>query len=205
MVVPERGGFSHERGAHVGYEPLIRERGSGHKAWIFSLSSSLLSSLELSDANVYGPQIRARLGTASHFCEVVILKFRTAPIGAALSLRNLRVTRRGAHSSPRSTNAGKGHSLPPHPKNQPPPHYNPQPPATPQHLRILVYLVIYDSGQVSLVHLLLSRHLSQRGPIKNVLKELSTRTPHRHTRTYHARVLKGVNSFKNAFKGDLYF
>jgi len=34
-------------------------------------SSLLLSSLELSDAKVYEPSIRARLGTAAHFCEVV--------------------------------------------------------------------------------------------------------------------------------------
>ena len=34
----------------------------------------------------------------------------------------------------------------------------------PVYLRILAYLVIYDSGQVSLEHLLLSRHPSQRGP-----------------------------------------
>jgi len=34
----------------------------------------LLSSLELSDSKVYEPQIRALLGTASHFCEVVVLK-----------------------------------------------------------------------------------------------------------------------------------
>ena len=33
-------------------------------------SSLLLSSLELSDANVYEPQIRALLGTASHFNDV---------------------------------------------------------------------------------------------------------------------------------------
>ena len=34
-------------------------------------SSSLLSSLELSDTQVYEPYIRARLGTAAHFCEAV--------------------------------------------------------------------------------------------------------------------------------------
>jgi len=28
----------------------------------------------LSDTNVYEPQIRARLGTAAHFCEVVVLR-----------------------------------------------------------------------------------------------------------------------------------
>ena len=40
------------------------------------LSSVLLSSLELRDTKVYEPQIRALLGTASHFCEVVVLKLR---------------------------------------------------------------------------------------------------------------------------------
>jgi len=34
----------------------------------------LLSSLELSDTQVYEPYIRALLGTDSHFCEVVVLK-----------------------------------------------------------------------------------------------------------------------------------
>ena len=49
-------------------------------AAVLSSSNLLLSSLELSDAQVYEPQIRARLGTASHFCEVVVLKLRTVPI-----------------------------------------------------------------------------------------------------------------------------
>ena len=43
----------------------------------YLLFSVLLSSLELSDAKVYEPQIRALLGTASHFCEAVVLKLRT--------------------------------------------------------------------------------------------------------------------------------
>ena len=30
------------------------------------------------------PQIRARLGTAAHFCEVVVLRLRTVPIGQVL-------------------------------------------------------------------------------------------------------------------------
>jgi len=34
-------------------------------------------SLKLSDTRVYAPQIRALLGTDSHFCEVVVLKLRT--------------------------------------------------------------------------------------------------------------------------------
>ena len=39
------------------------------------LSSSLLpASPELSDTRVYRPDIRALLGTAAHFCEVVVLK-----------------------------------------------------------------------------------------------------------------------------------
>ena len=37
-------------------------------------SSLLLSNLELSDTKVYAPEIRPRLGTAAHFCEVVVLK-----------------------------------------------------------------------------------------------------------------------------------
>ena len=39
-----------------------------------SSSSLLLSSLELSDTTLYEPQIRARLGTTAHFCEVVVLR-----------------------------------------------------------------------------------------------------------------------------------
>ena len=35
-----------------------------------SLSSLLLPNLELSDTKVYEPSIRARLGTAAHFCDV---------------------------------------------------------------------------------------------------------------------------------------
>jgi len=46
---------------------------------VSSSSSVLLSSLELSDTKVYEPYIRALLGTASHFCEVVVLKLRTVP------------------------------------------------------------------------------------------------------------------------------
>ena len=42
-----------------------------------SSSSSLsLSSLEVSDTQVYGPGMRASLGTAAHFCQVVVLKLR---------------------------------------------------------------------------------------------------------------------------------
>ena len=38
---------------------------------------ALLSSLELSDTEVYEPQIRALLGAASDFCEVAVSKLRT--------------------------------------------------------------------------------------------------------------------------------
>ena len=47
-----------------------RQRG----ALIFFL---LLSNLELNDTKVYEPEIRTLLGTASHFCAVVVLKSRT--------------------------------------------------------------------------------------------------------------------------------
>ena len=39
-----------------------------------SLSSSLLSSLELSGTKIYEPYIRDLLGTAPHFCQVVVLE-----------------------------------------------------------------------------------------------------------------------------------
>ena len=42
-----------------------------------SSSSLLLSSLELSDTQFHEPWIRDLLGTASHFCEAVVLKFLT--------------------------------------------------------------------------------------------------------------------------------
>ena len=48
-----------------------------------SSSSELLSSLELSDTKVYKPQIRALLGTASHFCQVDVFELRAVPIGEA--------------------------------------------------------------------------------------------------------------------------
>ena len=44
---------------------------------ILLLSSSLLSSLELSDTPIYEPSIRALLGTAPHFGAGVVLKLRT--------------------------------------------------------------------------------------------------------------------------------
>jgi len=43
--------------------------------------SLLLSILELSGTQVYKPSIRALLGSASHFCEVFVLKLRSLPIG----------------------------------------------------------------------------------------------------------------------------
>ena len=50
-----------------------------------TLSSLLrmLRYLALSDTKVNEPYIRARLGTAAHFCKVVVLKLRTVPIGTA--------------------------------------------------------------------------------------------------------------------------
>ena len=44
------------------------------------------------------------LGTASHFCEVVVLKLRTVPIGTARSLNILRL----AHNSQRNGDTGQG-------------------------------------------------------------------------------------------------
>ena len=44
---------------------------------------------------------------------------------------------------------------------------------SPGYLRILVYLVMYDSGQVSLEHLLLSRHPYQSHPGKTIFFQKS--------------------------------
>ena len=49
----------------------------------------LLSSLALSDANVYKPQVRALLGTAVYFCKAVVPKLITVPIGTADSSRRV--------------------------------------------------------------------------------------------------------------------
>ena len=48
------------------------------------LPALLLSSLDLSDTHVYEPYMRALLGTASHFCEVVVLKSTGSPRRAVL-------------------------------------------------------------------------------------------------------------------------
>ena len=63
----------------VSSEQKIESLGSAkrvlnHSGGRSSSSSSLLSSLELSDTKEYEPEIRALLGTASQFCEVVVLK-----------------------------------------------------------------------------------------------------------------------------------
>ena len=59
------------------------------------LTFFFLIALELSDAIVYEPYIRALHGTASQLCEVVVLKLRTVPKGTTLSYIILRMIRRG--------------------------------------------------------------------------------------------------------------
>jgi len=49
-----------------------KKNGARPPGGVLLASSSLLSSLELSDTKVHEPQIRALLGTASHFCEEVV-------------------------------------------------------------------------------------------------------------------------------------
>ena len=63
-----------------------------------SESYLLRSSLELRDATIYEPQMRALLGTASHFCEAVVLKLRAVPLGTVLNSGVFRVIRRGAQA-----------------------------------------------------------------------------------------------------------
>ena len=59
-------------------------RGSGWGGEGCASSSLSLSSLEMSDAKVYEPSIRALLGTASHFCEVVVLNERGVHLNLGL-------------------------------------------------------------------------------------------------------------------------
>ena len=60
-----------------------RTRDGSHTRTSMSSSSSLLlSSLELSDTKVYAPEIRALLGTASHFCEIGVLKLMVRAVPA---------------------------------------------------------------------------------------------------------------------------
>jgi len=57
----------------MGAAPASDCRGRELSAMRVFSSSLLLSSLQLSDAKVYEPEIRALLGTAAHFCEVAVL------------------------------------------------------------------------------------------------------------------------------------
>ena len=52
------------------------------RCFFCSSSYLLLSSLELSDTQVYEPEIRAILGTASHFCQVVVYKLLMLSVSA---------------------------------------------------------------------------------------------------------------------------
>ena len=56
---------------------------------------------------VYEPGIRALLGTASRFCEAVVLELGTVPNDATLGLRILQVVRRGAHATYNQFEEGK--------------------------------------------------------------------------------------------------
>ena len=58
---------------HVCIHPR-RAQGPCRRVHPHPSSSPLLLSLELSDAQVYEPEMRALLGTAANFCEVLVLK-----------------------------------------------------------------------------------------------------------------------------------
>ena len=62
-------------GSGAGVEPAASGEGF---FFFFTLVTGPRRSLrlKLSDTRVYEPQIRARLGTTAHFCEVVVLKLR---------------------------------------------------------------------------------------------------------------------------------
>ena len=61
-----------------------REREEAGGVFVRSSSSTaLLSSLELSDTKVYGPELRALLGTAAQSCKVVV-RSRLSEAGAVM-------------------------------------------------------------------------------------------------------------------------
>ena len=47
---------------------------------------------------VYEPQLQALLGTASHYCEAIVLELSAVPSGTALVSRILLLVRRGAQA-----------------------------------------------------------------------------------------------------------
>ena len=76
-----------------GFSPLHAAAAGGHYQVLvfFFFFFTLVTgprrslSLKLSDTTLYEPQIRARLGTTAHFCEVVVLKLKTVPLGAGVA------------------------------------------------------------------------------------------------------------------------
>ena len=91
-------------------------------------------SLNLSDAKVYAPQVRARLGTTAHFCEVVVLNVQVQPgtAGTAADEERRAAAERIVQANPKpSTLNPQPSTLNPQPStlNPQPPPPNPQPPA----------------------------------------------------------------------------
>ena len=54
----------------------LRVRKKKEEGLAFDRANLLLPDLELTDANVYAPYVRALLGTTAHFCQVAVLKSR---------------------------------------------------------------------------------------------------------------------------------
>ena len=54
--------------------------------------------------------MRAFLASAPHFCRAVVLKLRSAPLGTALSLTILEVSRRGALATGRAGRGGDAYN-----------------------------------------------------------------------------------------------
>jgi len=73
----------------LGVDRGVVERELGFFFFCFTLVTGPRRSLglKLSGARVYEPQIRARLGTTAHFCEVIVLKLRANKEGARTALK----------------------------------------------------------------------------------------------------------------------
>ena len=73
------------------------------RSWRLLFSFVITLGLELSDKKVYEVSIRALLGTASQYCEALVLKSRTLPSGTALGLRILLALKRCTTKYPQSS------------------------------------------------------------------------------------------------------
>ena len=100
---------------HLGHTTYPGRSGGGESLFFFFTlvtGSRRSVSLKLSDKRVYAPQIRARLRTAAHFCEVVVLKLRAQSVCNQLFERSKQVIKGQKHQKTRVPAASGGQVIP---------------------------------------------------------------------------------------------